>query len=58
VQAIVCILDGKKKAAPLYKDLKKLFTKDIPVPSQVVLSDTIKKGKNLLSIVKKIVIQI
>lgn len=58
VQAIVCILPGMKGKAPLYDDLKKLMLKDLPVPSQVVLANTISRGKNLRSICSKILIQI
>ncbi len=58
VQAIVLILPGQKGKAPLYDDLKRLLIKEIPVPSQVVLSNTISKGKNVRSICNKILIQI
>ena len=58
VQAIVFILQGRKNAAPLYKQLKKLFIEQIPCSTQVVLADTISRGKNLRSIVTKIAIQI
>lgn len=56
VQAIVLILQGRKNAAPLYKDLKKLLTERFPLAVQVVLADTIKKGRNLTSITCKILI--
>lgn len=55
VQLVVCILQGQKNAAPLYKDLKKLFINQIPVASQVILAKTM-NGKNILSIVTKIII--
>ncbi|CDW80416.1 macronuclear development protein 1 [Stylonychia lemnae] len=58
VQAIVLILPGQKGKAPLYDDLKKLLLKEVPVPSQVVLSNTISRGKNVRSICNKILIQI
>ncbi len=38
--------------------MKRLLLKEIPVPSQVVLAGTISKGKNVRSIVSKILIQI
>ena len=58
MQAIVLILPGQKGKAPLYDDLKRLLIKEIPVPSQVVLSNTISRGKNVRSICNKILIQI
>ena len=58
VQAVVLILPGQKGKAPLYDDLKKLLINKIPVPSQVVISSTISKGKNVRSICNKILIQI
>ena len=56
VQAIVLILPGAKGKAPLYDDLKRLLLKEIPVPSQVVLANTISRGKNVRSICNKILI--
>ena len=58
VQAVVLILPGAKGKAPLYDDLKRLLLKDLPVPSQVVLANTISRGKNVRSICSKILIQI
>lgn len=58
VQAVVLILPGAKGKAPLYDDLKRLLLKEIPVPSQVVLANTISRGKNVRSICNKILIQI
>ena len=55
---MVLILPGQKGKAPLYDDLKRLLLTQIPVPSQVVLSNTIAKGKNVRSICNKILIQI
>lgn len=58
VQAVVLLLPGQKGKAPLYDDLKRLMINEIPVPSQVVLCNTISKGKNVRSICNKILIQI
>jgi aubergine len=58
VQAVVLLLPGAKGKAPLYDDLKRLLINEIPVPSQVVLCNTISKGKNVRSICNKILIQI
>lgn len=57
VQCVVLLLPGAKGKAPLYDDLKRLLLKDLPVPSQVVLSNTISRGKNVRSICSKILIQ-
>jgi hypothetical protein len=54
VQGCIFILQGKKNAAPLYKDIKKYMLCNVPVASQVVLAQTISAGKNLRSIVNKI----
>lgn len=42
----------------LYDEIKKLLLEEIPVVSQVVLVGTIRSGKNVRSIVSKILIQI
>lgn len=54
---LVILLLPSKKTDPLYKQLKTLMFTKIPVPSQVVLTKTL-NGKNLRSIISKIVIQI
>jgi aubergine len=58
VTAIVLILQGNKNGAPHYEGIKKLLMTERPVPSQVILSNTISRGKNLRSICNKILIQI
>lgn len=58
VQACVLLLPGQKGKCTLYDDIKRLFLSEVPVPSQVVLAGTISKGKNVRSIVSKILIQI
>jgi len=58
VDAMIVLLEGRKNAAPLYKQIKKLFLENFSVANQVVLVDTIRKGKNLISIATKIAIQI
>jgi len=57
VQGCLFILQGKKNAAPLYKDIKKYMLCNVPVASQIVLAQTISAGKNLRSIVNKILMQ-
>nr|AAM96947.1 macronuclear development protein 1 [Stylonychia lemnae] len=58
VQAAVLLLPGAKGKTSLYDDIKRFLLAEFPVPSQVVLCNTISKGKNLRSIVNKILIQI
>jgi len=54
---VVLLLPGQKGKNPLYDECKRLFLSKIPVPSQVVLCNTISRGKNVRSIVNKILIQ-
>jgi hypothetical protein len=58
VLAAILIIPGKKGYAnPLYEDLKKLLICDIPVPSQMILSQTIDRAKSsLYSITNKLLI--
>ena len=49
------MLPGGKNGSDLYPDLKKLLLQDIPVISQIILTGTINYGKNLKSIVSKII---
>nr|AEX87965.1 Otiwi3 [Sterkiella histriomuscorum] len=58
VSAIVLIAPGQKGKSPIYDQVKKLLIQNLPVPSQVILAQTISKGKNLRSIINKVVIQI
>lgn len=58
VQAVVLLMPGAKGKNTLYDDVKRFLLTEFPVPSQVVLCNTIAKGKNLRSIVNKILIQI
>jgi len=57
VQMIVLILPGAKGRNTLYDDIKRFLLTEYPIPSQVVLSATISKGKNLRSIISKVLIQ-
>lgn len=58
VQCAILLLPGSKGNCVLYDELKRLLLEEIPVISQVVLVGTIRAGKNLRSIVSKILIQI
>lgn len=57
VQMVVLILPGSKARCQLYDDVKRFLLSEYPIPSQVVLTSTIQRGKNLRSIVSKILIQ-
>ena len=52
------LLPGGKDGSDLYPDLKRMLLEEIPVISQIVLTGTINYGKNLKSIVAKIITQI
>ena len=56
--AVILIIPGSRGKGPLYSSIKKFLITKCPIPSQIVLSGTISKGKNLRSIVNKILIQI
>jgi aubergine-like protein len=58
VQAVILLLPGRKKAAPFYDECKNFLLTRCPIPSQVVLIPTITAGKNLRSIINKVLIQI
>lgn len=58
VQAVILLLPGRKKSAPFYDSCKHYLLTKCPIPSQVVLIPTITSGKNLRSIVNKILIQL
>lgn len=57
IQMIVLILPGAKGRNTLYDDIKRFLLTSYPIPSQVVLSATISRGKNLRSIISKVLIQ-
>jgi len=58
VQVAIVLLPGSKGNSVLYNEIKRLLLEEIPVVSQIVLVGTIRAGKNLRSIVSKILIQI
>ena len=51
-------MPGRKGDERIYKPVKKFLNSSVGVPSQVVLNSTLERGKNMLSIVSKIVLQI
>ena len=58
VQAVILLLPGAKKKSPFYDQCKHYLLTKCPIPSQVVLVPTITSGRNLRSIVNKVLIQI
>lgn len=57
VQMVVLLLPGSKGRCNLYDDVKRWLITECAVPSQVVLTSTIQRGKNLRSIISKVLIQ-
>jgi len=57
IQMVVLLLPGAKGKTGLYDDVKRFLLSEYPIPSQVVMAQTISKGKNLKSIIAKVVIQ-
>lgn len=55
VQVVILLLPGGKNGSDLYHDLKRMLLQDLPVISQVVLTGTVNYGKNLKSIVAKLI---
>lgn len=58
VRVVICVLPGNKGKSRLYDDLKRMTFSCFPVPSQVILTGTLKKDKGLRSIVNKVLLQI
>lgn len=58
VTCAVFILRGAKGKGEFYNEIKRLVITKAPVPTQVVLSTTISRGKNKRSIVNKVLVQI
>lgn len=57
VSGCIFILPGRKNQGAHYDDLKKLLVNHLPVPSQMILGSTIARGRNLRSIINKMLIQ-
>lgn len=53
----VFIIQGKKGASPVYHQLKQQLISQIPIPSQMILADTLSRGKGIRSIANKLFIQ-
>jgi aubergine-like protein len=53
----IFIIQGKKKASPVYHELKKKLVEEVPIPSQMILADTLSRGKGIRSIANKLFIQ-
>ena len=57
IQMVVCLIPGKKGNNPIYEELKRFLLAEYPIPSQCVLTNTVSRGKNLGSIIAKVIIQ-
>jgi len=55
---ILLLLPGQKGKGQYYNEIKRFTLSQMQVPTQVVLSTTISKGKNLRSIITKVLMQI
>lgn len=53
----IFLIQGKKGASPVYHDMKQLLIDEVPIPSQMVLAETISRAKGVRSIANKIFIQ-
>lgn len=59
IDVIICIAPGRKGNSPIYESLKYYLQTECPIPSQVILTETIKNNfKTLRNIVKNLMIQI
>jgi hypothetical protein len=53
----VFVIQGKKGASPVYHELKKKLVTEVPIPSQMILAETLSRGKGIRSIANKLFIQ-
>jgi len=53
----IFIIQGKKGASPVYHDMKQKLINEVPVPSQMILAETLSRGKGIRSIANKLFIQ-
>lgn len=53
----IFILQGGKNKGKFYTEIKQLLINNLPVPSQMILTSTISRGRNLRSIIGKMLIQ-
>jgi len=53
----IFIIQGKKGASPVYHEMKKKLISEVPVPSQMILAETLSRGKGIRSIANKLFIQ-
>lgn len=58
VQAVILLMPGTKKKGEFYNECKKLLVAQCPIPCQVILTSTVAAGKNMRSIVNKLLMQI
>lgn len=55
---VLCILGGAKGKGIFYNEIKRYLFSRMSIPSQIILVSTIMKGKNLRSIINKVLMQI
>ena len=55
---VLCILGGAKGKGIFYNEIKRYLFARMSIPSQIILVSTIMKGKNLRSIINKVLMQI
>lgn len=56
-QIVFCILQGPKGKGFNYNEIKRYLLQEKGIPSQMILLNTISKGKNLRSIINKVLMQ-
>lgn len=49
MQMLLCVIPGIKGKGHLYYDVKKYLLSSIPIPSQVILTGTMTKRKDLIN---------
>ena len=54
---VLCIVGGAKGKGQFYNEIKRYLFTRMSIPSQVILMSTIMKGKNLRSIINKVLMQ-
>lgn len=56
-QIVLCILHGPKGKGFNYNEIKRYLLQEKGIPSQMIILSTITKGKNLRSIINKVLMQ-
>jgi aubergine-like protein len=56
-EIVLCLLQGQKGKGFNYNEIKRYLLQEKGIPSQMILLSTITKGKNLRSIINKVLMQ-